>query len=201
MNFLATLFGGNRRDERGQNALRLAQQRQLEAYLNNGGEEFASAIRAREGYEPMPEQARFTGFRDMFDGGGPGQSGPDFAGGPLSGVLNALGVNPMPSLRAPEVSMRPQPRPAYSPQREMPSAYTPSNEGMRFPDTALSRPIADPPAPERGMITAETIEEARARLMAAPEKYDEMMSIRRSFERGEISKREYSMRIYELAFR
>jgi hypothetical protein len=36
----------------------------------------------------------YTGFRDMFDGGGPGQSGSTFSGGPLSGTLNTLGVNP-----------------------------------------------------------------------------------------------------------
>jgi hypothetical protein len=36
----------------------------------------------------------YTGFRDMFDGGGPGQAGPTFSGGLLSGTLNTLGVNP-----------------------------------------------------------------------------------------------------------
>ena len=36
----------------------------------------------------------YTGFQDMFDGGGAGQSGPTFEGGPLSDALNALGVRP-----------------------------------------------------------------------------------------------------------
>lgn len=36
----------------------------------------------------------FKNLRDMFDGGGAGQAGQTFEGGPLSGVLNALGVRP-----------------------------------------------------------------------------------------------------------
>lgn len=37
----------------------------------------------------------YSGLRDMFDGGGAGMSGTDFSGGPLSGTLNSLGVNPV----------------------------------------------------------------------------------------------------------
>ena len=37
----------------------------------------------------------YTGLGDMFNGGGAGASGPDFQGGPLSGPLNKLGVNPI----------------------------------------------------------------------------------------------------------
>lgn len=37
----------------------------------------------------------FTGLKDMFDGGGAGQSGAKFEGGPFSGALNALGVKPL----------------------------------------------------------------------------------------------------------
>ena len=36
----------------------------------------------------------YTSIRDMFDGGGPGQSGSTFSGGPFSGTLNAIGVSP-----------------------------------------------------------------------------------------------------------
>lgn len=39
--------------------------------------------------------AGYTSIADMFDGGGPGQSGSTFSGGPLSGALNAVGVKPM----------------------------------------------------------------------------------------------------------
>lgn len=36
----------------------------------------------------------FTSLRDMFDGGGPGQPGSTFSGGPFSNTLNSLGVKP-----------------------------------------------------------------------------------------------------------
>lgn len=36
----------------------------------------------------------FTSIRDMLDGGGPGQSGSTFSGGPFSRTLNTLGVSP-----------------------------------------------------------------------------------------------------------
>lgn len=38
---------------------------------------------------------RVSALRDMLDGGGRGQAGPTFEGGPLSGLLNAIGVRPM----------------------------------------------------------------------------------------------------------
>lgn len=38
--------------------------------------------------------AQYSGLRDMFDGGGPGRSGPTFEGG-ISGVGNALGISPV----------------------------------------------------------------------------------------------------------
>jgi hypothetical protein len=37
----------------------------------------------------------FTSLRDRFDGGGPGQSGTTFQGGPFSAGLNAIGVTPL----------------------------------------------------------------------------------------------------------
>lgn len=36
----------------------------------------------------------YTGLRDMLNGGGPGASGNTFSGGPLSGTLNRIGVQP-----------------------------------------------------------------------------------------------------------
>jgi len=36
----------------------------------------------------------YNNFADMFDGGGAGQSGDEFEGGPFSAILNALGVKP-----------------------------------------------------------------------------------------------------------
>lgn len=37
----------------------------------------------------------YTGLRDMVNGGGPGAAGQDFSGGPLSGMLNNIGINPV----------------------------------------------------------------------------------------------------------
>lgn len=37
----------------------------------------------------------FLNFADMFDGGGAGAVGDTFQGGPLSGLLNAIGIRPM----------------------------------------------------------------------------------------------------------
>lgn len=38
---------------------------------------------------------RYKGLLDMLDGGGMGRSGQTFEGGPLSGLMNALGIRPM----------------------------------------------------------------------------------------------------------
>lgn len=38
---------------------------------------------------------RYLGLLDMLDGGGAGRAGQTFQGGPLSGLLNALGIRPM----------------------------------------------------------------------------------------------------------
>lgn len=40
------------------------------------------------------ERERFLSFLDMIDGGGAGQAGDQFEGGPLSGLLNMLGIRP-----------------------------------------------------------------------------------------------------------
>lgn len=54
---------------------------------------------------------RYTGLLDMINGGGPGQAGDTFEGGPLSGLLNALGIRPY-GYRDRLSEMRPMPRPA-----------------------------------------------------------------------------------------
>jgi hypothetical protein len=55
----------------------------------------------------------FTGIRDMFDGGGAGRSGTTFSGGPLSGILNTIGVAP--------AKPAPAPAPVAAPARTAPS--------------------------------------------------------------------------------
>lgn len=56
----------------------------------------------------------FTGIRDMFDGGGAGQSGTTFSGGPLSGILNTVGVAP--------AKPAPAPAPVAAPAKPAPVA-------------------------------------------------------------------------------
>jgi hypothetical protein len=54
--------------------------------------------------------ARYTGLRDMVDGGGPGKSGATFSGGPFSGTANKIGVKPVGSGGNMTTSPRPQPK-------------------------------------------------------------------------------------------
>jgi hypothetical protein len=58
----------------------------------------------------------FDNFADAFDGGGAGKSGDTFAGGPLSELLNALGIRPV-GFGAREMGPRPMANPAYSQPR------------------------------------------------------------------------------------
>lgn len=77
---------------------------------------------------------RFLGLLDMLDGGGAGRSGQTFEGGPLSGLLNALGIRPMgymerlgqqqPTMRPAGLGTPPAPRPALLPP---PNPYAPQN--------------------------------------------------------------------------
>jgi hypothetical protein len=65
------------------------------------GNIFLNSVREYGGYaddrdsvsSAMGTNAGYTSFGDMFDGGGPGQSGPEF-GGLLGGVSNSLGITP-----------------------------------------------------------------------------------------------------------
>lgn len=66
---------------------------------------------------------RVSALRDMFDGGGAGQSGPTFQGGPLSGLLNAIGVRPM-GYKERLGSVRPQARPQMRPRLPVPPVVT-----------------------------------------------------------------------------
>jgi hypothetical protein len=76
---------------------------------------------------------RFLNLMDMFDGGGMGRAGSEFEGGPLSGLLNALGIRPMGAGRAMDQSPQPMPRPpglgasgpAPAPMTPPPNPYAP----------------------------------------------------------------------------
>jgi hypothetical protein len=63
----------------------------------------------------------FKNLRDMFDGGGAGMAGQTFEGGPLSGVLNTLGVKPI-GYEDRMAQARPQARPAPRSARSAVSA-------------------------------------------------------------------------------
>ena len=58
----------------------------------------------------------FDNFADAFDGGGAGTSGDTFSGGPLSELLNALGIRPH-GFGQRQMGERPMPNPAYSAPR------------------------------------------------------------------------------------
>lgn len=75
---------------------------------------------------------RYLGLLDMLDGGGAGRAGQTFEGGPLSGLLNALGIRPMgymdrlrqqpPPMRPAGLGIAPSPSPAPMPP---PNPYAP----------------------------------------------------------------------------
>lgn len=77
-----------------------------------------------------PQQ--FLGLLDMFDGGGAGRAGDTFKGGPLSGLLNELGIRPRgfndrqaePPMPVPPVMRAAPPPPAFVPD-PTPAAYAP----------------------------------------------------------------------------
>jgi hypothetical protein len=60
------------------------------------------------------DRQKFTGLLDMLNGGGAGRAGDTFEGGPLSGLLNALGIRPRGYRdRMDQMAQaRPMPRPA-----------------------------------------------------------------------------------------
>jgi hypothetical protein len=59
-----------------------------------GGGGNRSRNRGNDGVVNAGTGAGFISLLDMFDGGGAGQSGSTFSGGPLSGTLNNAGVQP-----------------------------------------------------------------------------------------------------------
>lgn len=58
--------------------------------------------------------AEYLGLIDMLNGGGAGRAGQTFEGGPLSGLLNSLGVRPM-GYQDRLAAARPMPRPMTAP--------------------------------------------------------------------------------------
>ena len=84
----------------------------------------------RSAAAPSTGRVDYTGIRDRFDGGGPGQPGATFQGGPFSGAANALGFRPMDGgPRASTPRPRPSPAPNYAASLRHPG--TPRDNGVR----------------------------------------------------------------------
>lgn len=69
------------------------------------------------------QDKRFLGLMDMIDGGGMGRAGSEFEGGPLSGLLNALGIRPQGYADRMEEqqampALLPRPAPAANPMQD-----------------------------------------------------------------------------------
>ena len=78
------------------------------------------------------QRRQFQGLLDMINGGGAGQAGQTFEGGPLSGLLNLLGIRPQ-GYQDRLAAARPQPRPmmpmpthAPQPAPAAPNPYAPT---------------------------------------------------------------------------
>lgn len=81
---------------------------------NGGGGSNSSRNRGNDGVVNTGTGNGYTSIRDMFDGGGAGQSGSTFSGGPLSDTLNRIGVQPVrPATPTPVPA--PAPAPVYRP--------------------------------------------------------------------------------------
>lgn len=84
--------------------------------------------------------AQYLNFQDMIDGGGAGASGPTFEGGPLSGLLNAIGVKPA-GFRERMAGEQPSRQATYSGSMPPPVSRMPLSVG------GLSGPAGMPVAP------------------------------------------------------
>ena len=89
--------------------------------------------------------ARFTGLLDMINGGGAGQAGQSFEDGPLSGLLNMLGIRPS-GFRAREAEQKQQMlQPPRASSMGAPAPMTPQPENYAY---VAGRPdMAGPAAP------------------------------------------------------
>lgn len=92
------------------------------------------------------ERERFLNFLDMIDGGGAGQAGDQFEGGPISGLLNMLGVRPRGyEDRQNQPTMSPQMRPSMGSMQFTPPIETRRPDGIgATPATAYTGPAVAP---------------------------------------------------------
>lgn len=110
---------------------------------------------------------RYMGLLDMINGGGPGQAGDTFEGGPLSGLLNALGIRPY-GYRDRLSEAQPMPRPAGLGVAPRPAPATVDYIGQHFernaaPPPPLYGPFARPTGEQ---ITRTTLPDMQALIAA-----------------------------------
>jgi len=106
--------------------------------------------------------AQYLGLIDMLNGGGAGRAGSTFEGGPLSGLLNSLGIHPMgyqDRLAAAQAMPRP---PMMAPAMAMP-ATAPAQ-----PPANIYGPGAVTTTPLDRMTDAELLQMIRNALAAPP---------------------------------
>ena len=114
------------------------------------------------------QDKRFLGLMDMIDGGGMGRAGSEFEGGPLSGLLNALGIRPQGYAARMEEqqampALLPRPAPAASPMQGMSnedlvamieaalgrSGYADMQKNVYAPGAVTTTPLMDKQSPNR----------------------------------------------------
>ena len=88
------------------------------------------------------DKQKYLGLLDRLDGGGPGRAGDTFEGGPLSGLLNALGIRPY-GYRDRLSEMLPMPRPAGLGVAPRPAPATVDYIGQHFERNAAPPPTRD----------------------------------------------------------
>jgi hypothetical protein len=114
------------------------------------------------------QDKRFLGLMDMIDGGGMGRAGSEFEGGPLSGLLNALGIRPQGYAARMEEqeampALLPRPTPAASPMQDRSteelvamieaalgrSGYADMQKSVYAPGAVTTTPLMEKQSPNR----------------------------------------------------
>lgn len=111
---------------------------------------------------------RYLGLLDMLDGGGAGRAGQTFEGGPLSGLLNALGIRPMgymerlrqqqPTMRPAGLGVAPTPSPAPVTTQPLIGNLTPQDI-MAAIDRGVRPPYRQPQVQPQRMPTLQELME------------------------------------------
>lgn len=119
----------------------------------------------------------FDDFTDAIDGGGAGKSGDTFSGGPLSELLNSLGIRPH-GFGQRQMGERPMPNPAYSQPRMSTSgpggpapsyAYVAGLPDMAGPSAPMPNTLGGLSMPGQPELTPEQIQQLLMALNLMPQ--------------------------------